>query len=91
MPQEKSEPGKPIQSTKRQPATDWCAAHRQDGPVSKSREKDDGILLVVDARIFGKQSRALIDSGATRSFITDGLQLYYDVACIQFTKRHFWN
>ena len=34
------------------------------------RDKDDGILLVVDARIFGKQCRALIDSGATRSFIT---------------------
>ena len=70
VPQEKSEPGKPIQSTKRQPATDWCAAHHHDGPVGKSRDKDDGILLVVDARIFGKPCRALIDSGATRSFIT---------------------
>ena len=75
VPQEKSVPGNPIQSTKRQPATDWCAAHRHDGPVGNSREKDDGILLVVDARIFGKQCRALIDSGATRSFITPAVVL----------------
>ena len=31
------------------------------------RDEEDGILLVVPARIFGHQLRALIDSGATRN------------------------
>ena len=34
------------------------------------REEEDGILLVVPARIFGHEVRALIDSGATRNFIS---------------------
>ena len=34
------------------------------------RNEDDGILLVVPARIFGHEIRALIDSGATRNFIS---------------------
>ena len=36
------------------------------------REEEDGILLVVPARIFGHEVRALIDSGATRNFIFPG-------------------
>ena len=35
-----------------------------------SRKIEDGLLLVVAARIYGKQVHALIDSGATRCFIT---------------------
>ena len=34
------------------------------------RDEEDGILLVVPARIFGHQVRALIDSGTTRNFIS---------------------
>ena len=34
------------------------------------RSEEDGILLVVPARIFGHEIRALIDSGATRNFIS---------------------
>ena len=34
------------------------------------REEEDGILLIVPARIFGHEVRALIDSGATRNFIS---------------------
>ena len=34
------------------------------------RAEEDGILLVVPARIFGHEIRALIDSGATRNFIS---------------------
>jgi len=34
------------------------------------RQKEDGILLVVPVRIFGREIRALIDSGATRCFIS---------------------
>ena len=34
------------------------------------RSVEDGLLLVVSAMIYGKSVRALIDSGATRCFIT---------------------
>ena len=34
------------------------------------RAEEDGILLIVPARIFGHEVRALIDSGATRNFIS---------------------
>ena len=34
------------------------------------RAEEDGLLLVVPARIFGREVRALIDSGATRNFIS---------------------
>ena len=34
------------------------------------RAEEDGILLVVPAQIFGREVRALIDSGATRNFIS---------------------
>ena len=37
---------------------------------SIDREISDGILLVVPVRIHGREYRALIDSGATRSFIS---------------------
>ena len=36
----------------------------------KERNVEDGLLLVVSASIYGKQVRALIDSGATRCFVT---------------------
>ena len=35
-----------------------------------SRKVEDGRLMVVAARIYGKSVRALIDSGATRCFVT---------------------
>ena len=34
------------------------------------RAKEDGILMIVPARIFGREVRALIDSGATWNFIS---------------------
>ena len=34
------------------------------------RTEEDGILLIVPARIFGHEVRALIDIGATRNFIS---------------------
>ena len=37
-------------------------------PIPRSEE--DGILLIVPARIFGREIRALVDSGATRNFIS---------------------
>ena len=35
-----------------------------------SRRVEHGLLLVISARIYGKTVKALIDSGATRCFIT---------------------
>ena len=35
-----------------------------------SRKVEDGLPLVVPTRIYGKQVKALIDSGATRCFVT---------------------
>ena len=37
---------------------------------TKIRNIEDGLLIVVAARIYGKTVRALIDSGATRCFVT---------------------
>ena len=49
----------------------------KDGIAEKSvksqkneRTLEDGLLLVVSASIYGKSVRALIDSGATRCFVT---------------------
>ena len=39
-------------------------------PTPVKRKVEDGILVVVPARIYGKQFRALIDSGATRCFVS---------------------
>ena len=36
----------------------------------KSRKIEDGLLMVVVVRIYGKPVRALIDSSATRCFVT---------------------
>ena len=39
-------------------------------PIPVKRKVEDGILVVVPAQIYGKQFRALIDSGATRCFVS---------------------
>ena len=36
----------------------------------KIRKLEDGLLMVVSTRIYGKIVKALIDSGATRCFVT---------------------
>ena len=41
------------------------------------RKIEDGLLMVVATRIYGKKVRALIDSGATRCFVTPA----YVTAC----------
>ena len=38
--------------------------------VHLDRTVDDGILLVVPITVYGKTARALIDSGASRSFVS---------------------
>ena len=51
------------------PQTQLCAVSNKDQPVNP-RSKEDGVLMVVPARIFGREVRALIDSGASRCFIS---------------------
>ena len=58
-----------------QPTTSWCAVHQKDEPARPSRGQDDGVLLTVPARVYGKKVTALVDSGATRSFISPGAVL----------------
>ena len=52
-----------------EPQTQLSAVSTENqSPIPRSEE--DGILLVVPAWIFGQEIRALIDSGATRNFIS---------------------
>ena len=51
------------------PQTQLCAVSYNDQPKNP-RSQEDGVLMVVPARIFGQEVRALIDSGATRCFIS---------------------
>ena len=51
------------------PQTQLCAVSFQDQPQNP-RQQEDGILMVVPVRIYGQEVRALIDSGATRCFIS---------------------
>ena len=39
-------------------------------PTPIKRKVEDGILVMAPAQIYGKQFRALIDSGATRCFVS---------------------
>ena len=50
------------------PKTQLCAVSYKN-PPRNPRNQEDGISIVVPARIFGQKIRALIDSGATRSSI----------------------
>ena len=46
----------------------------QGAPIGcQARGPDDGILLVVTARVHGHALKALVDSGATRSFLDSQL------------------
>ena len=56
-------------SGKEMPPTQLCAVTQKDQPKNP-RDQEDGILTVVPVRIFGQEVRALIDSGATRCFIS---------------------
>ena len=58
-----------IRSVEEMPRTQLSAVSFKDQPENP-RTKEDGVLMVVPARIFGQEVRALIDSGATRCFIS---------------------
>ena len=55
--------------TPQEPQTQLSAVSNENqSPIPRAEE--DGILLVVPARIFGHEIRAFIDSGTTRNFIS---------------------
>ena len=56
-------------SAQEMPQTQLCTVSNKDQPVNP-RSKEDGVLMVVPARIFGREVCALIDSGASRCFIS---------------------
>ena len=60
----KTEPGSGGTKTSQHPLTSVNDNRSIDRKIS------DGILLVVPVRIQGHEYRALVDSGATRSFIS---------------------
>ena len=53
-------------SVPREPQTQLSVVSAENQSTNL-RSEEDGILLVVPARIFGHEIRALIDSGATRN------------------------
>ena len=56
-------------SAQEMPQTQLCAVSMKGQPQNP-HSKEDGVLMVVPARIFGREVRALIDSGASRCFIS---------------------
>ena len=48
----------------------WRFKEKSVQNQKNERNVEDGLLLVVSASIYGKSVRALIDSGATRCFVT---------------------
>ena len=53
-----------------EPRPQLSVVSTEDQSTNPRDDEEDGILLVVPARIFGHEVRALIDSGATRNFIS---------------------
>ena len=57
--------------TKKLEKTEKTGVEEKSVKIQKNeRNVEDGLLLVVSASIYGKPVRALIDSGATRCFVT---------------------
>ena len=76
----------------RKPATTRVAARPQDAPrgnfedwkkkPSSKCAEDDGLLLIIPVRVFGKQAQALVDSGATRSFVSPKGTVQLGLHCV---------
>ena len=67
----------------RNAAQQWVAVDPQDPPTAPStqRSQEDGILLIVPAQLYGHKVRALVDSGATRCYMSPDLQLAAGINC----------
>ena len=65
------------------PAHSWVAVNPQDSPRNPSTERsqDDGILLIVPARLYGHKVQCLVDSGATRCYMSPDIQLAAGINC----------
>ena len=55
---------------------------KNDKTIKNERMEEDGILLVVPTKIRGKEFRALIDSGATRCFVTPECCAVGGLSCV---------
>ena len=62
--------GLPIGSTEEHLPVTCTAVQSSTAAGSPKRELEDGLLLYVPIRIYGKEARALLDSGASRNFIS---------------------
>ena len=54
---------------------------RKEKEKEKERKIEDGVLLVVPVRVNGQLCQGLVDSGATRSFISIGTVTKYQMEC----------
>ena len=56
-------------------AKQWVAVDSPNPPTvpSTQRLQEDGILLIVPAQLYGHKVRALVDSGATRCYMSPGV------------------
>ena len=52
--------------------TDWVGVAWESDKNVENRKIDDCILLVIPACIYGHKICALVDNGATRSFVVRG-------------------
>ena len=64
-------------------AQQWVAVDPQDPPTVPSTQlsQEDGILLIVPAQLYGHKVRALVDSGATRCYMSPDIQLAAGINC----------
>ena len=61
-----------MEAHEKNPAQQWVAVDSQDPPTipSTQRSQEDGILWIVPAQLYGHRVRALVDSGATRCYMS---------------------
>ena len=71
-----------IDRLREQLAGSWDAVQPEGVVPGTTRTSDDGILLVIPARVFGKPCRALVDSGASRSFVSPDGVLKLGLHCV---------
>jgi len=71
------------EAQRRNSAQQWVAVGSQDPPTvpSTQRSQEDGILLIVPAQLYGHKVHALVDSGATRCYMSPDIQLAAGINC----------
>ena len=69
------------QSLQDEPHRQWVTVSSDRTDSDQDRTMDDGILLIVSVQICGREFRALIDSGATRNFVSPDCVLQANLEC----------